>query len=147
MPVSIYFREPDIVAHALHRTEDGVLVSGLPAFRLDRETSPSEVGRVVRVILSQSTAVIPHPTECEGFDKPVLAALSARSWRTITHAARLCTIHDDDQSLAIIPARNGGETGSNRGFHELLARAVRIELDATDRDLGDAILAVEAQCD
>ena len=147
MPASIYLRDREILAHALHRTVDGALVPGLPALRLAREATPSEIGRALRAILSQTAAVIAHPADWTGVDAPVLAAFGARSWGSISRTARLCTLSEDEQWLEIVPMRNGGGAGRDRGFHELPARATRISRDVTDHDLGESVLRAETQCE
>ena len=135
--VGVYARRKDIVIMAYHWTDVGYLMAGLPAIRIALESRPEELGVTTKDILTASGKVVPTPLrdQHKARSQPLLNALGARKWSDIESHARLCFIRQlNSGELRIVPTKNGGGRGENRGFHELKDLALTTSADVTPND-------------
>ena len=144
----VYFRTHDIVVHSQHRTTVGLLIAGLPVFRVLREDVPKDLVRAVRDALAASATGVAHPTDWESVTAPLLHAARVRSsYSAFARGARLCAIEDLPAGISIVPTRNGGVTGPDRGFQELTDAEIQTGLSAADDTLLEALLRADALCE
>jgi hypothetical protein len=133
--------------HSQHRTTAGVWVASAPAFRVHREELATVLVKTVRVAVSSSEDGIPHPSEWKGVGAPVLEVARVRSWTALQRASCLCGVEATEEGLIVVPTRNGGVTGGDRGFHHLRNLAIRVTDSDSGDDLLQALLRAEKLCE
>jgi hypothetical protein len=89
--------------------------------RLTHARLPTQMVQAVQEALRCSMEGIPHPTEWKSVGVSVLEVAGVRSWSALANASRRCEIENHADGMTIVPTRNGGLTGDDRGFHELRA--------------------------
>jgi hypothetical protein len=140
--VAVYGRRKDLVIYAWHMTTDGFWLAGLPAIQLSADATATELSGIIRDVLSRSGTTVPTPRRNDYPQrlKPVLDAVGARTWSEIERNSRLCTVTQEKPGeLRIIPTRNGGGRGPDRGFHDLNSLAFTIPADAFDEVLAAGV--------
>ncbi|HET9637051.1 MAG TPA: hypothetical protein VFP26_14075 [Gemmatimonadaceae bacterium] len=140
--IAVYARRKDLVVLAYHMTDAGFWLAGLPAIQVDTDATSTELSRIIRDVLAGSGTVVttPRRTDYAKRLKPVLQALGAKVWSDIERNARLCVIQQEESGeLRIIPTRNGGARGADKGFHELRSREFTVPADAFDEVLSAGV--------
>ena len=124
------------------------MIAGAPAFRIAREELATALVGAVREALRQSREGVEHPTVWKKeVGAAVLEAAGARTWAALERTSQLCHVETCDDGLIIVPTRNGGTMGSDRGFHELPDLAIRIPAAAIDGGLVQALLRAAEPCE
>jgi hypothetical protein len=136
---TVLIRPNDFIVQPTLCTTMGLYVSGEPITVITRAAPPSRVGEAVRGALEVSMAVIPHPTDWRAFSAPLLTAAGVRSWNAIQRSARHCRVEATGAVIRIIPSRNGGTAGEDKGYHPLVDQAIVLPADCTDEQLGIAV--------
>jgi hypothetical protein len=146
---AVYFRKHDLVVHSRHRTTTGALIAGAPAFRIRREELETALGGAVREALRQSKDGLEHPTPTvlKEIGAAVLEAAGERTWAALERTSLMCYVDTRDDGLSILPTRNGGTMGSDRGFHELPELEIRVPAAAIDGGLVQALLRAAELCE
>src|SRR5262245_37217861 len=134
--VGVFARATDFLVEPNCLTTTGLWLSAGPVQRLPRTSPPAELGAAVRVALKESRRGVPHPTDWKKFVPPVLEVAGVRSWAALQRSAAKCDIEAGPDGLKVVPSRNGGTRGDDRGYHSLGDLAVKIPDSATDEDLG-----------
>lgn len=112
----IYFRTRDIVVHSQNQTTVGLLIAGRPAFRVLCEDAQRELAPAGRDALAGLTDGVPHPTDWKVVTAPLLEAARTRSYSVFARGTRPCEIEELSAAISIVPTRNGGVAGADRGF-------------------------------
>ena len=140
--IAVYGRRKDFVVHAYHMTEAGFWLAGLPAIQVSTDATATELSAIIRDVLGASGATVPAPRHDDSPRrlKPVLQALGAKSWSEIERNSRLCHVGQEKPGeIRIVPTRNGGGRGPDRGFHDLNSLAFSIPADAFDEVLSAGV--------
>ena len=140
--IAVHARRKDLVIYAWHMTQDGFWLAGLPAIQVNADATATELSGIVRDVLARSGSTVPTPKRDDYPKrlKPVLDAVGAKSWSEIERNSRLCTVSQEKTGeLRIMPTRNAGGRGSNRGFHDLDSLAFTIPADAFDEVLAAGV--------
>jgi len=140
--IAVYARRKDLVIYAWHKTDAGFWMAGLPAIQLSADATATELSGIIRDVLARSGTTVPTPRRDDYPRrlKPVLDAVGAKSWSEIERNSRLCTVSQDKPSeIRIMPSRNGGGRGPDRGFHDLHSLAFTIPADAFDEVLAAGV--------
>ena len=146
---AVYFRKHDLIVHSRHRTTTGALIAGAPAFRIMREEMETALVGAVREALRQSKEGVEHPTPAvlKEIGAAVLEAARERTWAALERTSLMCYVVTRDDGLSIVPTRNGGTMGSDRGFHELPELESRVPEVAIDAGLVQALLRAADLCE
>src|SRR5262245_25893904 len=122
---AVFFRRRDVVVHSQHRTTDGVWIAGAPVSRVHRDELAIALVEAVRDAISKSRDGIAHPTDWKRVIAPVLDVAHVRSWAALARGSRLCEVEDSIHGMTVVPTRNGGATGDDRGFRALRNLEIR----------------------
>lgn len=136
--IAVYARRNDLVVLAYQMTDAGFWLAGLPAIQVDTDATSTELSRIIRDVLAGSGTQVTTPRRADYAKrlKPVLQALGAKIWSDVERNSRLCVIQQEESGeLRIIPTRNGGARGKDKGFHELRSREFTVPADAFDEVL------------
>lgn len=140
--IAVYGRRKDLVIHAYHMTDAGFWLAGLPAIQVSVDATATELSNIIRDVLRASGTTVPAPKR-DDFPrrlKPVLQAVGAKTWSAIERNSRLCTVGQEKSGeFLIVPTRNGGGRGPDRGFHDLKSLAFTIPADAFDEVLSAGV--------
>ena len=144
---AVYFRKHDVIVHSRHRTTTGASIPGAPAFRIGREELATALVGAVREALRQSTEGVEHPTVWKEVGAAVLEAARVGTWAALERTSQLCYVDTCDDGLRIVPTRNGGTMGRDRGFHELPDLEINVPAAAIDDGLVQALLRAAELCE
>jgi len=144
--VAVFARDADLLVEPNCQTVTGLWVSADPVARLTRTVSPAELGAVVRRALAESRRGMPNPTNWREFPSGLLRAAGLRSWNALQRSAARCQIEAGSAAIRVLPSHNGGTRGEGRGYHSLEELAVGVPANATDEELGAAVLSAIAVC-
>jgi hypothetical protein len=144
--VGVFARAADFLVEPNFEATTGIWLSAGPVQRLPRSAPPAELGAAVRVALQESRQGVPHPTDWKKFVPPVIEVAGVRSWAALQRSAAKCHIEAGTDGVKVVPLRNGGTRGDDRGYHSLGDLAVKLPATATDEELGAAVLAALAAC-
>jgi len=141
-----YQLENGTFVHASSRTSSGVWVATLPATLVADNSDPDALGVAIRNSLAQQSILDAEQLNYGEFTKPVLAAAGLKSWSQVQRKSKLCEITRTGGVISVVPTRNGGAAGTDRGFHELEAQAISLPTSATPHELGAAVLSGFERC-
>jgi len=143
----VYARAGVLLIHSTRTTTAGVGLAGPEVHRIQSPFSPEAVGAAARAALAVFQADVPHPKKWAGVGKEFLAACGVRSWKELQKGARFCGIElSSDGVIRLSATHNGGTSGDDGGFQPNDVPDRVIASDASDHDLGTAILATIEQC-
>jgi hypothetical protein len=145
--VDVFFRGDDVLVHAEHFTTEWLSICGLPAFRIPRGELGARLAEAVHQAFAGCRSGVPHPTDWKAMLAPVLKVAGVRSWNALAKSSRVCIVEDRGTELALIPTRNGGVTGSNRGFHAIGDRTLSVPVGASHEALLSTLLQAEGFCE
>jgi hypothetical protein len=144
---AIFFRADNVVVHAQHQTTDEFWIAGAPAFRIDRAELATALVKAVKQALDASLNGVENPSNWRSLLAPVLAVARARSWSALARNSHMCQIEGDSDGVTVVPTRNGGVTGDDRGFHELRNLSISVSDPDDDDRLLEALLQAEELCE
>jgi hypothetical protein len=144
---AVFFRRDNVVVHSQHQTIAGVWIAGEPAFCIRRDDLTTNLVGAVRDAVGNSLEAVPHPTDWKRLLAPILKVARLRSWSAFARGTRLCSAEESHGVITIVPTRNGGVVGDDRGFQELDGRGIRVPAGATDDEVLEALLRAETQCE
>jgi hypothetical protein len=133
-----------LFAHAQGRVSPGgFIVATLPSFALSVSATHAEIGAAVVEALSAYTEALPNPFANRELARlheiAVLKPIRLRSWSSIQRKAKLCHVERTATHIRVVPTRNAGWRGPERGFHELPEAAVVLAAEVTASELGAAV--------
>jgi CDI immunity protein len=143
---NVYARNTDFLIEPTSKTESGYRVSSDPVAQLQHTTSVVELGKAIRESLAESRRGVPNPVRGK-FPSSLLRVAGVRSWNALQTSAALCHVHADSNTIRIIPTRNGGTKGTERGYHPLEQQVICVQSSASDQELGSAVLATFGKCE
>jgi hypothetical protein len=144
--VAVFVRARDFLVEPNARTTDGLWLSADPVSRLPKTASAAELGAAVRSALAASRQNIPRPTDWRSFPSSLLRVAGCRSWNALQRSAARCEVEANASAIRILPSRNGGTQGDDRGYHSIAELALTVPTSASDQEVGAAILSVAAHC-
>jgi hypothetical protein len=143
---SVYIRSNDYLVEANSKVETGFWVSTNPVIRLSRSASVTDLGTAVRLALAESRRGGSYPSLGGAFPSSLLEVAGVRSWNDLQRSAALCLVKGDSSIIRVVPHRNGGTTGDDKGYHSLSESSVDVAADASDDELGAAVRAAMSAC-
>ena len=141
-----YARAEGLLLHAQALSTDGVHLAVPPVRALPPGSLDVDVGVATFAMLDAHQLNYPHPRDWKAFSATFLKAAGLKSWRAVQARSRCCTIERTSSTLRIVPTRNGGATGDDRGFHDLDDLTLELPAASTPAGLGAALLAAFDRC-
>lgn len=139
------FKWPErILVHPVAKTDAGFSIWIGPWWTLRGDASPASIGEAVRKALSDAPASVPQPnwqsSEWKSLTKARHMAAGVKSERGFVVGSKLVAIEHVNHAIRITPTRNGGTSGPDKGFHELLSARIGVREDADSATLGSRIM-------
>ena len=133
--LSIYELPDRFFLHASAKTEDGFYIASEPTSSAALETGDIELGELVIDTLRASSliGIVPTPqmNQYTELDRTVLRLSGCKSWMAIHRKGKLCEILSNGSVITIIPMRNGGTKGEDKGFSPLREKSLTVnKIDA-----------------
>src|SRR5262245_44817058 len=135
---NVYARASDLIIAPSSLTVCGVWIGASPVSRLVRTVPAEQIGAAVRQALAASQCDVPHPTDWKSVGTELLTVARLRSWNALERAAASCSVVSQADVLRVIPHRNGGTKGPDRGYHPLEEYVIEIGITSSDEELGTA---------
>lgn len=143
----VYAKPGLLLIHSIRTTTAGVDMVGLEVHRLAASSSAVTVGTAARAALAAHQHDVAHPTDWTEARRGFLSACGVRSWKALESDARFCDIVlSSDGAIRVSPTRNGGRSGDESGFQPDGGPDRILSENATDGELGEAILATIENC-
>jgi hypothetical protein len=142
----VFVRKDDFLVDPNVRTVTGLWLIADPVVQLPRAASTAELGAAVRSALAASRQDIPHPHDRREFPSSLLRVAGVRSWNALQRSAARCQVETNATAIRVLPSRNGGTRGDDRGYHSLEELAVTLPAAGSDEELGAAVMSVVARC-
>ncbi|MGO9118083.1 MAG: contact-dependent growth inhibition system immunity protein [Desulfomonilaceae bacterium] len=128
-----YKRGQKIYLDPESRTTAGVWIGTGPVIVLEESESPSRKGNCLREVLRHSQEGVPHPTNWDHFDSPLLDLAGVKSWSKFAKSTLCCSVHLEGDQLELVPSKNLGAKG---GYVQIQDRKMAISFDTSDEELG-----------
>jgi hypothetical protein len=129
----------------MDQTVDGLWVMGPAVCSCQKPVTSSALGSVTMDALRAGRQRIPRVTDWKQLLGPFLTACSERSWSAVQRKFRNVGIEQVGATVRVVPSRNGGTAGDDKGFHPLKESAeFALPLDAAA--FGAAILESFTRC-
>jgi hypothetical protein len=144
---AMYSRQKDFVIQTECRTTAGVWIGSEPVQVLANESDIATVAQAVRIALAASRDGVAHPTDWKAVLQPHLNGAKIKSWSAFQKSAKMVGIEMSGAELRIVPSRNGGTSGDDKGYHPLPEAAIVLATGCSDAELGSALRqALELCC-
>jgi hypothetical protein len=143
---SVYRIDDRLIVHSMDRAKSGVWIGGEFVVALPSVGAGTELGAAVRKALVEARQNVPHPSDWRDAGRVVLDASGKKTWRALQKAAVLVEVRRDLSTIRVVPTRNGGTAGDDRGFHELTDRELVLRLEASSNEIAEAVLAALEAC-
>ena len=143
----MYIRPNGYIIQPQSRTTAGVWIGCEPIQTMARDVALTTLGQAIREVLAASRDAVAHPTDWKGLLLPLFKCAKIRSWNALQKSAKMCGVEESNSELRIVPTRNGGTAGSDKGYHSLPEKAILLEADCAPEQLGKALeQALELCC-
>lgn len=142
-----YCRDGSIILHPESHLPDGSAIFSEPVERVEADAPAEIIGQAVRRVLNASRCDGKSPTDWQVHLQPLLKASGASDWSDLQHETLACTIARDKLEIQILPSRNGGANGDQRGFHPLSELRLQLQHNASDSELGEGLLRAFESCE
>ena len=146
LSASAYMLQDRYFIYASNVTTSGLWLAAPEFVSLSLKSSEFELGQAVLSVLERSGRTVPHPTEWGGLSTPRLVAAGVKSEKAFNNGARLVTVCRTALGTEIQPTFNGGATGPNRGFTDLLDTTICLDNRTPPLEFGQAIISALALC-
>ncbi len=144
---SVYVRQDDYIIQTQSRTTAGIWIGCEPVQTLSRDVEAKTLGAAIRQSLAASQDSVAHPTDWNALLQPLLICAKIKSWNALQKSAKMCGVEKSNVELRIVPSRNGGTSGSEKGYHSLPEKTIVIAADCSAEQLGSALSqALELCC-
>ncbi|MCR6663879.1 MAG: hypothetical protein NVV60_12225 [Luteimonas sp.] len=137
---NIYKLKDRYLVHPDSRTASGIWVACDPFLPLALDADAAAIGNATLSALAASSSAAPHPKDWRAIAMPRLVAAGVRSERSFVSGAALVTVTRDDTGYLLEPHKNGGTSGSAKGFHPAPGLQRSISLDCDARSIGAAVM-------
>jgi len=127
------------------QTTVGVWMATPPFLKLSTAASSTTLGEAALTVLNASCSSVPHPNQDQWDEifQPMLELANVRSERQFSTGAKCLGLEADGEWLIINPMLNAG---SAEGFSRISAKAVRLTLESSPRDIGEALKQASLSC-
>jgi hypothetical protein len=142
MRAHLFQREKKMITHPMSQTTAGFYMSSEPYLFIE-DQSALGIGAAVRSALAAFRTGIHTPLRD---DYSAIPASPLQKQMAGYRGARVVVI-EKKEKFAFVPHSNGGGTGKNRGYHELIEKKIVLPSDADDAALGDACLRALELCE
>ncbi|MFQ3593046.1 MAG: hypothetical protein SNJ82_07635, partial [Gemmataceae bacterium] len=78
--------------------------------------------------------------------QPLLNVAKIKSWNALQKSAKMIGVEMSDAELRIVPSRNGGTSGNDKGYHSLPEKAIILASACSNDELGSALEQAMALC-
>jgi hypothetical protein len=143
---SVYRLKDRFLVHPNCRTSTGIRVAVAPFTVLPRDVNVRELGSAIEVALSESTTVVPHPTDWKNVAAPRLISAGVKSEATFQKRSALVQLSATDEEIRIVPTKNGGAVGESRGFHEIPTACIAQPHSSPPEAIGAQVLKAFDLC-
>ena len=144
---AIYARQNDFVIQPESRTTDGIWIGGEPVQVLPCETDMTTVGQAIQNALAASQDGVALPTDWKAALQPLFKAAKIKNWNALQKSAKMVEVEMSAAELRMVPSRNGGTSGDDKGYQSLPEKAIVLEADCSPEQLGLALSqALEVCC-
>ena len=143
---AVYLRPSGFIVSAYAATTAGVFITSEPTIVLPSDASPAQIGQAIRTVLADGPDLVPHPTDWKSVLTPLLQRAGVRSWNAIQRSSKYCAVSASEDAIRIIPSRNGGTRGPDKGYSDIGEKAVSVQADCSDQLLGEALLEAGSAC-
>jgi hypothetical protein len=130
----------------MDQTVDGLWVVGSAIHRCESSASAVELGELALRALGDGRRGIPRVTDWKALVAPLLDACAARSWSAIQRRYEYVEVERLGGRVSVIPSRNGGTRGDDKGFHTLTSEVIHISEAVVPDVLGRAIQDAFSRC-
>ena len=135
-----------VLVNSVARTRAGFSVATEPWISLPTELQPTELGQALAEALSNSKTDLPLPIDYKALKAARFSSAGVRSERQFMQSALFVTIESDGSGISLIPSRNAGWLGEQKGFHLLEDQTVRVSITADSAALGVALVKAWSLC-
>jgi hypothetical protein len=144
---AVYERAGIVLAYAEHRTVDGFFIASEPYMSVP-ELAATQLGKAILEALKRSKAgvAVPAANEWPRLSGARLKAAGVTSEASFMRGARLVSVEAVEDAIQLVPHRNGGATGKERGFHPLTQSAASLVVGCSETTLGSLCLQALNQC-
>jgi hypothetical protein len=143
---TVYARNRDYIVQPLSWTTTGLLIGTEPIDMLPHAVAAADLGRALQRALSAAKEGVAHPTDWKAQLSPLLQCAKIRSWNALQKAAKMCQVEALNGQMRITPSRNGGTSGSDKGYHHIADQTVLLPLDCSAEELGAGLLQALTLC-
>src|SRR5260221_5844462 len=135
-----YWWPEKILVHALARTGAGFYINAEPWMTLPSNVNHAILGSAIREALLAFQPNVPIPDyrslAWRALRLARVRAVGVRSERQFMSDSKLAGISTLGQNLRLIPTRNGGSTGPDRGYRDLPDGIIEVPLTIDTEGLG-----------
>jgi hypothetical protein len=127
------------------QTTVGVWMATPPFLKLSTAASSTALGEAALTVLNASCNSVPHPNQDQWDEvfQPMLELANVRSERQFERGTKCLGLDTEGEWLTIEPMINEGPT---KGFSRISAKAVRLTLESSPRDIGEALQQAALSC-
>ncbi len=131
-----------MLVHPVAVTRAGIGVSIAPVHRFNAHSDGADIGAALRSSLEHGVSVaVPEGwKEHADLGRAFLRAAHLRSWKQLQTGSVSCWVRSDGSQIELTPLRNGGTSGPEKGFQPFGAAPIALAADASDAELGTALL-------
>ena len=140
--VSVYQQSTQYFLHPFSRAPTSPWRAATPTLALPLDTSDTALGEAVLYLLTECRQDVEAFVQWERPREEMLALLKparVRSWMTLQRNAKLVGVTAEDGRLRVVPTRNGGNRGDDRGFHDLVDQAEIFQSTPGPAVIGEAV--------
>lgn len=124
------------------RTTTGLWMNSAPYVTLPLDADPRLIGKAILTALEGSTQGAPHPTDFRAASELRRSAAGVRSERQFQLGATYIGISIDGDNLRLLPYRNGGSKGDQKGFYPSHEQERFIEMRSGADEVGAMFMEV-----
>lgn len=134
--------------HPQAHTPSGFWIAALPAMLLPPDTHADDLGSAVLAALKSSELMAKQPTPADIAKtvKDVVRVAGCRSWAALQSNSLLCLLSLRASGIEVMPTRNAGLYGHDKGFHELPGAAIALPGNVSRGDLGATVVEAFKAC-
>jgi len=142
---TVYKRKDSWYFHSSSQTTVGVWIASPPFLKLSDTNPSTTLGEAALTVLNASCSSVPHPNQDQWDEifQPMLELANVRSERQFERGTKCLGLDTEGEWLTIEPMINEGPT---KGFSRISAKAVRLTLESSPRDIGEALQQAALSC-
>ncbi len=145
--VAIYARQNDFIIQPESLTTNEMWIGGEPVQVLPCETDMTTLGQAIQNALAASQDGVAHPTDSKAVLQPLFKGAKIKSWNALQKSAKMVSIEMSAAELRMVPSRNGGTSGDDKGYNHLPEKAIVLAAGCSPEQLGSALSqALELCC-